>query len=287
MEGHPDKPTPVLIFFHGGGFLGGNKSNLDANLLDQCIKAGISVASSNYCLSTQAPFPAPMLDGARAVQFLRAIAATWNLDPAKIAAAGGSAGAGMSLWIGFHDDLADPSSPDPVLRQSSRLCCMGVFGAQCSYDLRFIKEQIGGRAYEHVAFPSFYGLKPEEFDTPRAYKAFEEASAINYATADDPPVFMYYTDPEDPLPPGPHPGPGIYYPGFGQIAKGQPRPGTGIHHPKFGRILKAKLDTLNIECVVRHQKEYAQSPNPAQAANRELVEFLSRHFADSSKKVLR
>jgi acetyl esterase/lipase len=59
-----------------------------------------------------------MHDGARAVQYLRSRAKEWNLDPARVAATGGSAGAGISLWLAFHADLADPKSKDPVARQS-------------------------------------------------------------------------------------------------------------------------------------------------------------------------
>src|SRR5262249_58540664 len=84
------------------------------------------------------------LDGARAIQFLRSKAAEWNLDPKKFAATGGSAGAGISLWVGFHDDLADPVSTDPVSWQSTRLTCMAVLGAQASYDPRWIQRGIGG-----------------------------------------------------------------------------------------------------------------------------------------------
>ena len=65
---------------------------------------------------------------------------------------------GSALWAGFHDDLADPGSADPVLRQSSRLACMGVVGAQTSYDPRFIKQTIGGRAHEHIALRPLFGI---------------------------------------------------------------------------------------------------------------------------------
>jgi hypothetical protein len=49
----------------------------------------------------------------------------WNLNPQAVVAAGGSSGAGISLWIGFHDDLADPTSADPVQRQSTRISAIG------------------------------------------------------------------------------------------------------------------------------------------------------------------
>ncbi|MBI4556909.1 MAG: alpha/beta hydrolase fold domain-containing protein [Candidatus Hydrogenedentes bacterium] len=275
-----EKPTPVVVFFHGGGFLGGDKWTLDPSLLSECIRAGISEASSNYRLSSTVPFPAPMLDGARVIQFLRFRAIDLNLDPKRIAVSGNSAGAGISLWIGFHDDLADPNSPDPVLRESSRVSCAGVIGAQCSYDPRFIREVIGGRAYEHPALPVFYGLKLEELDSPRAYKLYEEAAPITYVNAGDPPVFLYYSEPKAPLAPGPNKGPTLYYPEFGKPVEGYTRPGWGIHHPKFGEVLKARLDPLGIECVLRHKDDYIGKARPEDAAIQEMVQFYVRRFRE-------
>jgi acetyl esterase/lipase len=254
-----DQPTPVVVFIHGGGFRSGDKSNLAPGLLRHCLDAGLSVAAVNYRLSDTAPFPAQMLDSARAVQFLRSQAAEWNLDPKRFAATGGSAGAGISLWLGFHDDLADPKGDDPVARQSTRLSCMAVQGAQSSYDPRWIKKVIGGRAHEHPALPAFYGLKPDELDTPRAHQLYEEASPINYVTADDPPAFLFYTDPKGPLPPN-------------------AGPGVGIHHPKFGEALKEKLDPLGIECVLRHRDDYRDRPDPMAALHRDMVAFFRKHF---------
>jgi acetyl esterase/lipase len=255
-----DGPTPLVVFIHGGGFRGGDKSGVPPALLRHGLQNGIAVASINYRLSQQAPFPAPMLDGARAIQFLRGKAKEWNLDPARVAASGGSAGAGIALWVGFHDDLADPKSDDPVARQSSRLSCMGVVGAQTSYDPRDIKKWIGGRAHEHPALMPFYGLKADELDTPKAHKMYEEASPINYVTPDDPPVFLYYSEPKGPLPEN-------------------AGPGQGIHHPKFGEVLKEKLDPLKIECVLRHRDDYRGKGDAQDELHREMVAFFQRHFA--------
>jgi acetyl esterase/lipase len=126
-----DKPIPVLVSIHGGGFQGGNKS-VSADLLSECLKSGISVVAITYRLSGEAKAPAQFLDAARAVQFIRLKAKQWNLDASRIAATGGSAGAGISLWLGFHNDLAAPKNADPVLRQSTRLCCMTVYNGQTS-----------------------------------------------------------------------------------------------------------------------------------------------------------
>lgn len=254
-----DRPTPLVIYIHGGGFRSGDKSGVDARLLGRCLDAGISVAALNYRLSSQAPFPAPMLDSARAVQFLRSRASQWNLDPARFAATGGSAGAGISLWLGYHDDLANQVSDDPVARQSTRLSCMALVGAQSSYDPRVIKAEIGGRAHEHSALKPFYGLTDAELDSPRAYKMYEEASAINYVSADDPPVFLFYSEPKGPL-------------GADAV------PGKGIHHPRFGTLLKEKLDPLGVACVLRHRDDYAGQADPAELMNQEMVDFLAKHL---------
>ncbi len=190
-----ETPTPLVVYIHGGGFRGGDKRSVRPRMLDLCLKRGIAVAAIHYRLSQHAPYPAPMQDSARAVQFLRAKATEWNLDPKRVAATGGSAGAGISLWIGFRDEMADAKSSDPVARQSTRLTCMGVFGAQSAYDPRFIKRVVGGRAHEHPALVPFFGLKPDELDSPRAHRLYEEASAITYVTRGDPPVWMFYNEP--------------------------------------------------------------------------------------------
>ena len=69
---------------------------------------------------------------------------------------------------------------------------------------------------------------------------FEEASPIHHLTKDDPPVFLYYPQPNEPLPPNPT---GRQY----------------IHHPKFGFLLKKEMDALGIACVVKLRADYAET----------------------------
>ena len=54
------------------------------------------------------PVKGPLTDAARALQFVRSKAKEWNIDKTRIGATGGSAGACSSLWLAFHDDMADP-----------------------------------------------------------------------------------------------------------------------------------------------------------------------------------
>jgi acetyl esterase/lipase len=258
-----DGPRPLLVFIHGGGFVGGDKSQVAPRMLSQMLDAGISFASINYRYSTTQPFPGPMHDGARAVQFLRTKASEWNIDPKKIAAYGGSAGAGISMWLAFHDDLAQPASDDPILRQSSRLACAGSLGGQSSYDPLVIREWIGGRAWKHPALLPFYGLKSfDEVNDPKWKPIFDEASAITHLTADDPPVFMIYSEADEPLP-------------------ADARPGQGIHHPIFGHKLKEKMDALGIECIYRHS-DYRQSDDGKRPnLQDDMVSFFKRDLLDA------
>ena len=220
-----DRPTPVLVSIHGGGFQGGNKS-VSGDLLRQCLESGISVVAITYRLSDQAIAPAQFLDSARAIQFIRSKAKPWNLDSTRIAATGGSAGAGLSLWLGFHDDLADPDNEDPVLRESTRLTCMSVYGGQTSYDPRFIRELFpGADTYKIGALAKLFDMDPNNLDQlPREkYKLFEECSPITHLTNDDSPAQLIY---------------------------GTTMDDTGIHSPRFGKALKEKMDALGIRCDV-------------------------------------
>ncbi len=220
-----DKPTPVLVSIHGGGFRGGNKS-VSGSLLRECLESGISVVAITYRLSDQVIAPAQFHDAARAIQFIRHNANEWNLDPARIAATGSSAGAGISLWLGFHDDLADPDSQDPVLRQSTRLTCMSVNGGQTSYDPRFIRDLFpGANTYRHSALAQLFDVDMDNLDQlpEEKYKLFEECSPITHLTKDDPPAQLIY---------------------------GMSMDAADIHSPRFGKALKDKMDRLDIRCEV-------------------------------------
>lgn len=226
-----NKPTAVLVSIHGGAFRHGDKS-VNKGVLKGCLASGISVVAITYRFSDKAIAPAQHLDAARAVQFIRHNAKEWNLDPTRVAAIGGSAGAGISMWLGFHDDLADPDNEDPVLRQSTRLTCMAVNNGQSSYDPRFIRELFpDSDTYQNSALAQLFGVDLKKLDElpEEKYKLFEEVSAITHLTADDAPLLMTYSSKmETPI----------------------TSRSIGIHHPRFGKVLKEKMDKLGIKCRV-------------------------------------
>ena len=197
-----DGPAPCIIFFHGGGFthgdkgLPGDKAASQRAFLKQCHQQGITVISCNYRYVNQAPFPAPMQDGARAVQYVRYNADALGVDPNNISVAGSSAGTGIAMWVGTHDDMADPSSSDPVARESTRVSSVITRNAQNTYDPRAWAQLFG----EDASNPQFaqmicmnYGLTPDQVNSPQAYQLYEETSPLSHLSADDPPIYSFYS----------------------------------------------------------------------------------------------
>jgi acetyl esterase/lipase len=226
-------PTPVAFVIHGGGWQGGEKERVDRFVdVPALLKAGISVVAINYRFvkmaeaeGIQPPVKAPLHDAARALQFVRSKAAEWNLDKNRIGAAGGSAGACSSLWLAFHNDLADPKSSDPVARESSRLQCAAVTGAQTTLDPQQMVEwtpnsKYGAHAFGLKTFPEFLAARE------KILPWIAEYSPYALVTSDDPPIYLTYSAP----------------PALGQPQK------DPTHTSNFGLKLQQHCKTLGVPC---------------------------------------
>ncbi len=249
-----DKPTPVVFCIHGGGWNGGDKSSYYGGVKTY-LDNGISVVTINYRLMTQAnaqkvspPVKAPLEDAARALQFVRSKAGTkegeWNIDKTRIGATGGSAGGCSSLWLAFHDDMADPKSKDPVARESTRLYCAAVNGAQVTLDPKEVREWLPNYTYGAHAF----GMKNlDEVETNREKIAdwIKEYSPIRHVTKDDPPI-------------------GLYYGGVKGAKVGEEHPDP-THSPILGLKLAEKLKATGIDVVFHSTTEPNKELPTAQA----------------------
>lgn len=133
-----EKPTPLVMYIHGGGFIGGDKSRYyESEDWVRFLEAGVSIAAINYRFMNHAPYGilGCMNDSKRCLQYIRHNAEKYNIDPEKIACSGGSAGAGTSLWLAFSNEMADVENEDPVLRESTKVACAGAFATQSTYDI--------------------------------------------------------------------------------------------------------------------------------------------------------
>jgi acetyl esterase/lipase len=225
--------SPLVLVIHGGGWQNGEKEFVnrfvDVNAL---FKAGISVAAINYRYVSQAraagvkpPVKAPMDDCARALQFVRSKAKQWNLNPQRVGAAGGSAGACSALWLAFHDDLANPNSDDPIARESTRLFCAAVNGAQTSLDPQQMQEwtpnsKYGGHAFGLDSFAAFLAARENVLPWIAEYSPYALVSE------GDPPVYLIYNSP----------------PALGQNEK------DPTHTANFGVKLKERCAANHVPC---------------------------------------
>lgn len=251
-----DKPTPLALIIHSGGWIEGDKSQYFCEvpgLLDH----GISVAAINYRLIAHAkaqqvvpPVKAPLEDARRALQFLRSKAAEWNIDQDRIGAMGDSAGGFSALWLALHDDMADPNSADPVARESTRLCCASVFGAQVTLDPTLNLQWLPNFLYGAHAF-GLPGINDAVRERERLLPWIHEYSPYDHVSNDDPPIGLYY---------------------FGvKGAKVGERHQDATHSPILGLKLAEKLREHGVKVTFQSNSTPPQDP-PS------MPDFLIRHL---------
>lgn len=224
-----DGPRPLLVYIHGGGWTGGDKQQ-PTERFQPFLDKGISYAAINYRHTPGSPLPAPVHDACRAIQFLRSKAGEWNIDKTRIALTGGSAGACTSMWILLHDDLADPQSDDPVLRESTRVTAAAVSAGQTSIDPQVIEGWLGPNVLKHRMINFAVGEATIEgalANYDKHHDLYVEFSPVNHVSTGDPPLFMTYG---------------------GDVTLPSKDAGHGIHHPVYGVRMKEKMDAAGVEC---------------------------------------
>jgi acetyl esterase/lipase len=114
-------PRPLVIWIHGGGWQAGSK---DTNVRALPLLArGYAVASINYRLTQQAPFPAQIQDCKEAVRYLRSVAKDRQLDPDHFGAWGESAGGHLVALLGTLEETAFDSGPPKKLSGRVQAVC--------------------------------------------------------------------------------------------------------------------------------------------------------------------
>lgn len=254
-----DKPTPLVIYIHGGGFVGGDKSKyFSSEDLVRFLESGVSVATINYRFLNEPPYGimASMNDSKRCLQYIRYNSEKYNIDKSRIACSGGSAGAGTALWLAFSDDMADLDNDDPVYRESTRILCAGAFETQSTYDICKWDEIIGlpgeKSQEEIITIGRAFGLKSATRE--EIYSLTELRSDLDFLgkmDKNDPPFFV-----------------------FNKRSAGLPMNTDELnHHPYHARALKEKADEVGVEAIV-----YAPEIGIIDPSGKDLVEFFLEKF---------
>lgn len=183
-----DKPTPAMIYIHGGGWRAGSKKNIPGWLKSFVAEGRLSVVSVEYRFTDVATHPAQVNDCLRAVQFVRHNADKWNIDTKRLGVTGGSAGGHLSAYVALHDDAAKADSDDPVERHSSRVACAVSFAGPTDWSLLSTIE------HRHPAYRQLIGYEPGTPADKLAARLVKDVSPISFASKDDPPVMQVHGD---------------------------------------------------------------------------------------------
>ncbi len=177
--------VPVIIYVHGGGWRSGTKSGaFDIGVVKMGLELGFAVASLDYRLAPKFHFPAQINDCKLAVRFLRANAADFGIDPARIGAAGGSAGGHLSALLAVTDERDGLEGPGLEGVSSRILAAVDEFGPTDLTDAASLTTSEG-----MSMVTDFLGCDPFVcLDRALA------ASPIAYVSPDDPPILIIHGD---------------------------------------------------------------------------------------------
>lgn len=203
-------PRPLVVYVHGGGFVGGGPRRSSAfadwpKVLASIAAEGYVVATVAYRFAGEAPFPAQIQDVKAAIRFLRANAAKYHIDPARAAIFGQSAGghlaalATVSCGVAAFEPPARsmPNAPNVEVRASTAEGADAVsdcvqagaawFGV---YDMvRQVKATVAGGG--DAAWMKRFAGCDSAVCTDEKLRA---TSPVTYVDAKDPPLYLMHGD---------------------------------------------------------------------------------------------
>jgi acetyl esterase len=109
-----EAPAPLLVYYHGGGFVIGDLDTCDGVCRLLAEAAGVSVLSIDYRLAPEHPFPAAVEDSWAAFAWAAANAEELGADPARIAVGGDSAGGNLAAAVSLL--AREGGGPRPALQ---------------------------------------------------------------------------------------------------------------------------------------------------------------------------
>lgn len=203
-----NKRVPLIIFIHGGGFSGGDKSDVYnrgkfADEINLLTARGIAYATINYRLlgtSDSLNIMSCLRDAKRCLQFIRYHAKEFNIDENRIGLYGGSAGAGTSLWLSMSEDMKDNSSSDPIEKKSTRVKAVAAYATQGTYDIYkwdeiFMDYSMSdddiAKMIGHQKIEKIYGMNSiSEMNNMEILKLRKKIDLGDLITMDDPPLWI-------------------------------------------------------------------------------------------------
>lgn len=214
--GQDGKTRPVIVYIHGGGWMGGGPRRSAAfqdwpKVLASIAAQGYVVASVSYRFSGEAPFPAAAKDVKSAIRWLRANGSRFGVDPTRFAAWGQSAGGHLATLVGascadpaFAEDAPAPARPATVetvptgaggTEQASD-CVQAVVSWFGIYDLATMPSYLNKDAPPTEPMRRFLGCTGTGCDADRV----RQASPIAHVDSKDPPFLLLHGSDDNVVP---------------------------------------------------------------------------------------
>ena len=175
----PDEPAllPAVLSIHGGSWARGDKANSDwRNVCEWLAAEGFVGFSVNYRLVPAVSFPAAIDDLGRAVEWMRANAGSYGVDPDRIGAFGGSAGGNLATLLGARGRGS--------LTEGARVAAVAELSGPVDLSYEGIVVSGGSSGLERIVLD--YLDCASLLDCPAA----KDASAVRSLDRTDPPVFI-------------------------------------------------------------------------------------------------
>ncbi|MBF0198299.1 MAG: alpha/beta hydrolase [Planctomycetes bacterium] len=190
MPEHISKPSPALLWIHGGGWVRGSKRY---SPIAPIATRGIVMVSVQYrLLSEETPWPTQLHDLKAAVRFLRKNAKEYNIDPNRIGAWGVSAGGHLASMLGVSQGIPELEGALGVTDASSEIQCVVAYCPPTNMTVLY-ESDVNWKM--HYAIRSLLNGKPK--DNPKLATAVNPAT---YASNDDAPHIFIHGD-QDPIVP--------------------------------------------------------------------------------------
>ena len=187
------EPTPLMIFIHGGGFVSGDKSEINkddhAATRDSLLRAGVSVASMNYRFLDDTRIDHIMTDSSQIMLYLQNNAQSLGIDPDKIGVYGTSAGGGIALYMGLHPDT------------SQHIRVIGHIRSQSTYDMLQwpqilnidVTPEINARV-SPIVVALYHGDENNAITDPEITMLRQSVDLPSFMDAGDPPILLQNYD---------------------------------------------------------------------------------------------
>lgn len=186
-----DKPRPLIVFIHGGGWRSGDKAGGVGRVVPFVATGNYVGASVGYRLSSEAIWPAQIHDCKAAIRWLKANADKYQIDPERIGVWGSSAGGHLVNMLGTSGDVKELEGDCGSPGLSSRVHCVVPFCGPANFLAP--KRFEGGRSPSAVDL--LLGGKIEE-----KQDAAKGASPITYVSKDDPPFLIVHGTADNTVP---------------------------------------------------------------------------------------